>query len=440
VKGVSIARLIPNSSGVSIDNVIAVGAATKNGSPMSATTLLQCASMSKPIGTAFAIEFFRRRNITLTASVNAVLQEKCNRATAFRIKAVAHGGSQEWADAVEIRHLLCHSAALGQHFVYGLPSTNAPLPDVGVLISGFAVTDTAVYEPLVVHAQPGTEFAYSGGGFLLLQHLIESLERSISGKEQTSISEIMREWLKTVCDSADQQNGVNIVAPNTATPDVDDAPDSPLAEGILDNGECVTPRLVFPAMAAGMLATASGVAAYARALALAYNRSVTDSSAISHDTSLQMLSDEALDANATLAHGARAFMGAEIGLGAFVARGGKGSDRIALHSGANNGFRALFMICVGGPSFGHGVVVMCNGDNNAIVTNMSVARAVLLQQRRLHGAWRNTIDLGSLPSLDAFRVALSMSNVAECSQLVAQGYKKLLFDALSGRAGDSHSR
>jgi len=83
------------------------------------------------------------------------------------------------------------------------------------------------------------------------------------------------------------------------------------------------------------------------------------------------------------------------------------------------------------------VVVMCNGDNNAIITNMSVARAMLLQQLRLSGAWRDTIEFATLLSLDAFRVALSMSNVAECSQLVAQGYKTLLFDALSGHTGNN---
>ena len=49
------------------------------------------------------------------------------------------------------------------------------MPPVLDLIQG--VEKDLGYEEIRVHKEPGTKFGYSGGGFLVLQHLLESWEK-----------------------------------------------------------------------------------------------------------------------------------------------------------------------------------------------------------------------------------------------------------------------
>ena len=49
-------------------------------------------------------------------------------------------------------------------------------------------------------------------------------------------------------------------------------------------------------------------------------------------------------------------MGAEMGLGVFVAT--MGENRVACHQAANDGFRGLYLMCMRGPDRGKGLVVL----------------------------------------------------------------------------------
>ncbi|KAH8052114.1 beta-lactamase [Aureococcus anophagefferens] len=60
------------------------------------------------------------------------------------------------------------------HYVPGVPRS-APFPDALALVSGSdAAPAPHGYASLDVDRAPGTRFAYSGGGFLVLQHLLEA--------------------------------------------------------------------------------------------------------------------------------------------------------------------------------------------------------------------------------------------------------------------------
>ena len=55
-------------------------------------------------------------------------------------------------------------------------------------------------------------------------------------------------------------------------------------------------------------------------------------------------------------------------------------DRWMLHQAANDGFRGLFLVCFDGPSAANGprgLVVLSNGDNDAMLFNCAMARAML---------------------------------------------------------------
>ena len=50
-----------------------------------------------------------------------------------------------------------------------------------------------------------------------------------------------------------------------------------------------------------------------------------------------------------------------------------------LHQAANDGFRGLFLVCFDGPSAANGprgLVVLSNGDNDAMLFNCAMARAM----------------------------------------------------------------
>ena len=64
--------------------------------------------------------------------------------------------------------------ALGQHYVNCFASNGQIPPLEDILMGNYMESHS--YDEAQVHKDPGTKFNYSGGGFLLLQYLIEQLE------------------------------------------------------------------------------------------------------------------------------------------------------------------------------------------------------------------------------------------------------------------------
>ncbi len=276
-----------------------------------------------------------------------------------------------------VKQLMNHMA-LGMHYVYGTP-LDQPMPTVLEVMAKGDVT--------TVRKAPGSLFGYSGGGFLLLQHLLEIIH---CVPTDVLFSSYLNK-LTSVSGSEDE---------NTREFCFDQRPEARLsasvAIGYRDTGERVQAnRLMFPALAAGGLGSAQGLARFLRHLALAYHCQ-SGSGDIPHATARAML-DGAIDC------GAVNFMNCEVGLGVFV--GKAGSSRFMVHQAANDGFRGVryFVIVVtliilitirctlyastglstrcaacmeslsascvyrytrrGGPS---GLVVLANGDNAAV--------------------------------------------------------------------------
>jgi hypothetical protein len=78
---------------------------------------------------------------------------------------------------------------LGMHYVFGVPLSRE-MPSVTDLITDTRQARRYGYDaPLIVSKDPGTKFSYSGGGFLLLQHIVELVG---GGK---SVAELTRPFL-----------------------------------------------------------------------------------------------------------------------------------------------------------------------------------------------------------------------------------------------------
>ncbi len=351
------------------------GFANSAKAPVTAETFFELASLSKSIASAFAIEYFKARDISLSTSVNELLAKTKSR---FRL---ASNENASWGDQVTLAQLMNHGA-LNMHYVNGVPLHRA-LPNVRDLISG---NSTYNYDTVTVRNEPGTKFNYSGGGFLVLEHLIESLE-------EKPIAQLMAPFL----------SGMGIQNLSFETQNLKD---HTYASGYLDSGrEVEGSRLQFPAFAAGALGTAKATMRFLQHLEKAYH-DLEGSGGLSHDTAREMLwgSDK----------GCREFMGCQIGLGVFVAEAGE--NKIALHQGANDGFRALYLHCYEGPDRGKGFVIFCNADNKGVLLISELAQEIL-RALRFSG-----IDL------ERFQKNFNFENLKQ-EEIVNLGYKNLIFSA-----------
>ena len=149
---------------------------------MDPATWLQYASISKTIGAAYAIELFLGLNISLDSTVNNVLNQY---GSSFKLKPV--NSTCDWGNDVTIRMLLSHTAGLRMHYVKGIPLSDE-FPSTLDLLKGNCEENYG-YPPVYVHEKPGLHFSYSGASFLVLQHLLESIEKR-------NISDILSEFIQ----------------------------------------------------------------------------------------------------------------------------------------------------------------------------------------------------------------------------------------------------
>ena len=345
--------------------------------PVVPSTLFEIASLSKPVASAFAVEYFAKEGVSLDNPVNALFEKTSSK---FRIRSRDDLPS-DWASKVTIEHLLRHEA-LNHHYVKGVPSTD-PMPPIAAFLEGNLRYG---YEPIRVIAKPGERFHYSGGGFLVLEHLIESLA-------QRPLRELTQEFLQKL-----EIQDLTFVQ--------SDLPGHQYAVGYSDTGAEVSGRRkMFPAFAAGAMGTARAMLKFLQQMSSSYANPATPS-ALSHDTAMLMLYG--------LDKGSGEFMAAKMGLGIFVTRAG--ANKIALHQGANDGFRCLFLQCFEGPNAGHGFVLLCNAELKGVQFISEVAQ-LLLKELEIEG-----VDSSKFKS--SFNVAKLKSE-----EIVNRGYKELVFAA-----------
>ena len=285
-------------------------------------TLFEIASLSKSFASAFAISYFNEKRISLETSVNSLL-EKTN--STFRL---VH---PEWGNQVSIAHLMGH-CALNMHYVNGVP-LDEEMPSINNFLYG---NEKYGYVPVEVINTPGSTFQYSGAGFIVLEHLIEAL----SGKSIKDLTEDFLKRMDLTHFTFEQKNrdGFHYI------------------DGIKENGKKLEERRkMFPAFAAGSMSNALDVTTFLQHLTKAYS-DINGSTSISHDVARLMLFGKDL--------GAMKFMGALMGLGIFIAEAG--DNKLVIHQGANDGFRALFVHCVQGPDRGLGFTILSNGELNAV--------------------------------------------------------------------------
>lgn len=346
------------SSGLGQTQTLCFGTLDKE-SPVLKDSKFQIASLSKTYGTLLAHEKFRKLGIPLTAKVNDLLKE-------YKSDFLLTG---EFGDEVEVHHLMSHSA-LNMHYVNGVPCQEE-MPKISGLLKG---NDKYGYEPVEVINKPGTKFKYSGAGFIVLEYLLEL----VLGK---SINEMS-------CFNFSQKVTENF------------------AHGYRDDGDLVEQGYkMFPAFAAGMWNTASGVNNFLEQIAIAYNN-LEGGRNLSHDTAVQMT--HGFD------KGCKEFMNALMGRGLFTVEAE--DNEFLLHQGANDGYRAIYLYCYKGPDKYKGVTILCNGELKGVLLNSFLMQEIL-KHLQITG-----IDY------EKFKSDFSTDNLVQ-EEVVNIGYKNLVLDA-----------
>lgn len=319
---------------------------TNSSERMEADHYLQCASLSKTVATAFAIEYFTARGIDfMTMRVNDLL---ASIGASWRIRVSPSSQlSADAADKVTLNMLVNHTA-LGMHYVYGIPLTEE-YPGAEGFLTANNVARKYKYDALLLERTPGTKFSYSGGGYVVLEYIIETME-------QRHVADVTRPFL----DALGLQHFTfsQLYLPLEAR----------LAHGYITPQDVVE-YLAFPAFAAGALCTPSALAHFLSQLAQAYH-CPAGAGPISHATARLMLGEVT-----SVDLGAMDFMAARMGLGAFLVTAGP--NQLMLHQAANDGYRGVYLVCYDGPDAGKGFVILCNGDNPAVILISALCRWLL---------------------------------------------------------------
>jgi CubicO group peptidase (beta-lactamase class C family) len=120
--------------------------------------LFQAASISKPVAALVALRLAAQDELSLDADVNEYL-------TSWRLP------GKRGDPPVTVRHLLCHTGALTVHGVPGY-DRGRPLPSLAEILDGLPPANTP---PVRRDGVPGRAYQYSGGGYVLLQKLLEDV-------------------------------------------------------------------------------------------------------------------------------------------------------------------------------------------------------------------------------------------------------------------------
>ncbi len=287
-------------------------------SPLTDTTLFNVASISKVVTALGVMKLVEQGRVELDASVDRYL-------TRWKLPPSSYD-----RDGVTVRRILSHTAGLsaggGSHF-----EPDEKLPTLEEALAGTAPRR----EPVTIVREPGSGFAYSNGGYGVLQLMIEE----ITG---TSFPEYMRREILTplgMTQSAFADPLQSEIAPHMAAPH--DWRDQPMAPGRFAN-----------LAAGGLLSTLRDLVRLAE-----WELRLVDSSTIPGPVSSQTLgSMHVPQENA-----------GPFGLGHIVRR--SGTVTVVGHTGLETGWNASWQIA---PRQGDAIVVLTNGDNGYYIHHVLV--------------------------------------------------------------------
>ncbi|GAB3696722.1 hypothetical protein GCM10027592_20190 [Spirosoma flavus] len=277
--------------------------------PVTTATLFQAASISKPVTSVATFRLIEQKLLSLDEDVNVKLR---------RWKVPVSPFTEQ--EKVTIRRIVSHTAGLSVHGFAGYTPSDK-LPTVTQILDGIPPANSA---PIRVNVLPGEKEMYSGGGFTVLQTLLED----VTGKPFSALLDEL--VLKPI---GMNQSTFSLPLPGNKATRAAKGYDG--VGNMVDGGYHLYPELA----AAGLWTTPSDLARFMLNVSNSYQ---ADKGILKQETARQML---------TKIPGAG-------GLGFGV--DGSGETLRFRHSGGNAGFSCY---AVAFAQTGRGVVVMTNSDN-----------------------------------------------------------------------------
>ena len=286
------------------------------GPAITADTLFQAGSISKPLAAMAALKLVEQGKLSLGADTNSYL-------TSWKLPAAPVAAGK----TITLRELLTHTAGITVHGFPGY-ATNDPVPTLVQVLNGERPANTPAIRS---DAPPGEQWRYSGGGYTIMQQAVidvthEPFARLLHDSVLAPIG---------MTHSTYKQPLPKTLQPFAATPYRGDG--TPV-----EGGAHTYPELA----AAGLWTTPTDLCRYI----IEVQKSLVGKA--NH-----VLSAEMTKQMVTLGLGSW-------GLGIQI--GGAVPNQYFSHGGANEGFRNLF---VAFENNGDGAVVMTNGDNGGQITD-----------------------------------------------------------------------
>jgi len=279
---------------------------------VTAETLFQAGSVSKPVAALGALALVESGKLTLDADINTVLKSWQVPENTFTK-----------TEKVTLRRLLSHSGGLTVHGFAGY-AVDSPLPTLVQVLNGEKPANSA---PIRVDFEPGSQWRYAGGGYTVMQQAMID----VSGQ---SFAEFMHQTVLGPLGMQASSYDQPLSAARAAL----------AATGHYSANKKVPGRWhVYPEMAAaGLWTTPSDLARFAISLQNAL--AGRDHSVISQTLTREMLTAQKQND----------------GLGVFLA--GQGKAARFEHNGRNEGFDTLMTAYL---ETGQGAVIMVNANDNS---------------------------------------------------------------------------
>ncbi|MDQ3617113.1 MAG: beta-lactamase family protein, partial [Pseudomonadota bacterium] len=336
VPGVSVAVI--DDHGVAWVKAYGVTTTGPGSSPVTPGTLFQAASIAKPVVALAVMHQVERGRFDLDADINDYLKS-------WKLPA----SELQDGENVTLRRLLAHTGGITPGGFPGYART-APVPGIVQMLSG---TAPASNRPARVVSKPGTEVAYSGLGYLMLQLALEDLLNK-------PFESILQETVLRPLGLDDSTFEQDLPEPLQARA----AHGHRSSGGSIEGGWLVNPELA----AAGLWTTPTELATLV--VEVAKSKRGGEGRLLSSDMTRQMLSRHQ----------------DEMGLG-FVVREGDPHGYFA-HSGGNQGYFAHFEMLA---DSGKGIVIMTNSDAGQALASLVIASVAdeydwpLLERRKVSG-------------------------------------------------------
>lgn len=290
------------------------GVRSMGGPPVTADTMFQAASISKPLTAMAVLRLVQQGKLSLDTDVNTYL-------TSWKLPSDPVTAGKP----ITLRELLTHTGGITVHGFPGY-ATNEPVPNLRQVLNGEKPTNTAAIRS---EAAPGINWNYSGGGYTIMQQVLidvtgepfpKLLHDSVLapiGMKQSTYDQPLPQALQEFAATPYQGDGKPV-----------------------EGGAHTYPEMA----AAGLWTTPTDLAHYAIEVEQSLDGKANH--VVSADTTRQMLTPG-------LGHW---------GLGLQI--GGAASNPYFSHGGANAGFQDIFVAYEKG---GEGAVVMTNGDAGGLL-------------------------------------------------------------------------